>query len=114
MRIQHWNRKRKLLRIKAMISIGIFFATALAVFLFSGISSQARSKDYVQEYKYYQCYEVRNGDTLWSIAESGDNDHFNSTEAHISEICMINSIDADTTLYEGMNLIIPYYSSEFK
>ena len=86
----------------------------MIVFGVSGMSTSAHSIYDHPEYKYYMSYELERGDSLWSIAETYMDTHYVSIEDYIEEVCIINSITMDSQLIAGTNLIIPYYSQEFK
>lgn len=114
-RVSNYRKRRQQLRMKSIISIATFMLSILCVFMTSGLSTNARSISDIQEYKYFMSYELEYGDSLWSIAEEHvDASYYSSVEAYIDEICIINAISEDTKLYAGMNLIIPYFSTEFK
>ena len=115
MRVSIYRKRRQRQQMKSIISISIFMLSILSVFMISGLSTKARSISDIQEYKYFMSYELEQGDSLWAIAEEHfDTNNYASVDQYIEEVCIINSITIDTTLYEGMNLIIPYYSTEFK
>ena len=110
-----YARRKQQQRIRSIISIGALILTILVVFSVSGLVTNARSTSDEQEYKYFMSYELEKGDSLWAIAEDHfDTNNYESVDQYMEEICIINSITIDTTLYEGMNLIVPYYSTEFK
>ena len=65
-------------------------------------------------YEAFMNYELEQGDSLWSVASANYDEHYDSIEDYIEEICIINSVSYDTKLVAGTSLIIPYYSCEFK
>lgn len=108
-------RRKRQQRIRGIASICAVIISILIVFCISGMDTNARSINDHPEYKYFMSYELKYGDSLWSIAESHmDNDYYMSIEDYIDEVCVINSITAESPLIAGTNLIIPYYSQEFK
>lgn len=107
-------RRKKQQRIKGICSIFALIVGILVVFGASGMSTSAHSIYDHPEYKYFMSYELEYGDSLWSVAEAHMDDHYVSIEDYIKEICIINSINMDSPLIAGTNLIIPYYSQEFK
>ena len=109
-----WRRRKQRQRIKSMITISLIMVSMITVFAVCGLSTNARSASDIQEYKYYTSYELEKGDTLWSIASDNYNKQYDSISSYMEEICIVNSISEDATLYAGMNLVIPYYSTEFK
>lgn len=109
-----YARRKRQQRIRSMISIGALIFTILVVFSVSGLVTNARSTSDKQEYKYFMNYELEYGDSLWSVANENYDEHYDSVEDYMEEICIINSVSLDTELIAGSSLIIPYYSYEFK
>lgn len=109
-----YARRKRQQRIRSMISISTLIIAILVVFSVSGLVTNARSTSDKQEYKYFMNYELEQGDSLWSVASEYYDEHYDSVEDYMEEICIINSVSYDTTLIAGSNLIIPYYSYEFK
>ena len=107
-------RRKRQQRIKGICSIFALIVGILVVFGASGMSTSAHSIYDHPEYKYYMSYELEYGDSLWSVAEEHMDAHYPSIEDYMEEICIINSIHMDSPLIAGTNLIIPYYSQEFK
>lgn len=107
------KRKREQ-RIKGICTIFTLIISIIIVFSVCGMSTSAHSIYDYPEYKYFMSYELEHGDSLWSIARIHMDDHYVSTLDYIEEICIINSITMDSQLIAGTNLIIPYYSHEFK
>ena len=100
-------------RIRSIISIAALILGILVVFSISGLDTNARSTSDMPEYKYFMNYELQRGDSLWSVASANCDEHYDSVEDYIEEICIINSVSYDTELIAGSSLIIPYYSYEF-
>lgn len=109
-----YARRKRQQRIRSMISIGTLIMAILIVFSVSGLVTNARSASDKQEYKYFMNYELEQGDSLWSVASENYDEHYDSVEDYMEEICIINSVSYDTKLIAGSSLIIPYYSYEFK
>ena len=109
-----YARRKRQQRIRSMISIGTLIMAILIVFSVSGLDTNARSASDKQEYKYFMSYELERGDSLWSIASENCDTHYDSIEDYMEEICIINSISAESDLIAGTNIIIPYYSFDFK
>ena len=106
-------RRKRQQRAKGIATISALIISILIVFYVFGVDTNARSIEDHPEYKYFTNYELASGDTLWSIAETYADHHYDSINDYIEEICIINSISQDATLLSGTSLIIPYYSIEF-
>ncbi len=113
-RIRNNRRKRQqeLKRKGAILLFSILpvFIIGMIFFSFSAKAS-ASSKDAC--YKYYTSILIQDGDSLWSLAEKNQDEHFPSKQAYIEEIKRTNNL-SDDILISGQYLIIPYYSSEFR
>ena len=85
------------------------------LFLGSTIMSGATSDAYEPEFKYYKSVTVHSGDTIWDIAqEYYSEDNYSSFNSYLYEIISLNRLDSEGTLKAGENVIIPYYSKEYK
>ena len=69
---------------------------------------------YVRELfiKGYTNIEIQPGDTLWDLADEYL-ENYESKEDYINEVSQLNSIK-DGKIISGQNLIMPYYSTEYK
>lgn len=109
------EKRKKQQRMKGICTIFALIAGIMIVFGISGVSTSAHSIYDKPEYKYFKSYELQYGDSLWSIAvEHMDEHHYASANEYMEEVCLINSISPDDKLISGTNLIIPYYSQEFR
>ena len=76
--------------------------------------AQADDSQKLPAYKYYTSYEIKEGDSLWVIAETYmDDEHYSSVNDYIKEVKSINGLTNDT-IHAGCYLVIPYYSTEVK
>lgn len=64
-------------------------------------------------YKYYHRIEVVEGDSLWSIAQQNYLAQEQTIREYIEEVKQINHRYSET-VYAGEELMIPYYSTEFR
>ncbi len=110
--------KNKIRRERIVKRQRIALAAIVAVIIFTGcfiaatLMLHAHSED--MSYKYYTSITVESGDTLSSIADKYITGEYKDTRQYINEVCAINHLDEDGTIYAGENIIIPYYSEEFK
>ena len=83
--------------------------------------NETRKKSYrrtrakrVKRYTYYTEIRVQRGDTLWDIANKYmDSSVYRSLDDYMDEIREINSINYNR-IYNGQQLIIPYYSEQLR
>lgn len=109
-------RYRQLIMRRGMVALFIFAMTLLITFKVTGFFSSAKGNEpsyYKYYYKYYTSITIMPGDSLSSLADAHMDEHFASSENFMDEIKIVNGLE-DDSLTAGMNLIIPYYSSEFK
>lgn len=97
-------------------AVGMSLTLCLIVILavtFGSFLSRAKNKEEdVTYYKYYTNIEIQPGDTLWDLADEYL-EHYESKEAYIQEVSQLNSI-RNGKIISGQNLIMPYYSTEYK
>ena len=85
----------------------------LLVITFGSFLSKAQdNEDEVIYYKYYTSIEIQPGDTLWDLADEYL-ENYESKEVYIKEVSQLNSIK-NGKIISGQNLIMPYYSTEYK
>ena len=109
-------RRQRIVR-RQFILLGLFVSIILfgIIFFCSAVMSDAQSDNFTPEYKYYKTITVHSGDTLWEIASDNYNsDKYSSMSEYMGEIMSINSLDNSSNLNAGEDLIVPYYSAEFK
>lgn len=105
-------RKRQQIFRTCCLIISLFVLSVCFAFGASRLVSNAQSNSDITYFKYHTSITIAAGDTLTSLAkEYGE--HFDSYEDFINEVKFSNHLN-DDTIYAGMNLIIPYYSTEFK
>ena len=77
------------------------------------VKAKASSENEAFKYKYYTSITIESGETLWDIAGEFISDDFTSVQDYIKEVKHINHITEDE-IYAGEELIVPYYSAEYK
>ncbi len=105
------HRRRQMIFRRVMFFLSIFIVTAGIAFGAGSMASHAESLNDTHYYKYYTSITVEAGESINSLAaEYGE--HFASKKEFINDLIFINHL-TDDVLYEGMTLIVPYYSAEF-
>ena len=109
-------RRERIIRRQRMILVMVLgMILGLVVLFASSMVLQAKSDSSDIDYKYYTSVEVHSGDTLWGFAQQyREPDHYKNMESYISEVRAINHMAEDEDVIAGTNIILPYYSPEFK
>ena len=106
-------KKQKHTLLTALASLAILtILTISLVFVGTTITPQARSE--APRIKYYTTITVNYSDSLSDIAENFMTAEYTNTDEYINEICQINHIYDANDIRIGNQLIIPYFSSDFK
>ncbi len=105
-------RYRQLIMRRVMAALFVFALTILVTFKVTGFFSNAKGNE-PNYYKYYTSITIMPGDSLSSLASVHMDEHFESSQNFIEEVKIVNGLE-DDSLTAGMNLVIPYYSSDFK
>ena len=107
-------RRTRAKRVKRYTYLSILLsALCLGGITYSKLTVEATQKKAQEPYKYYTEIRVQRGDTLWDIANKYmDSSVYRSLDDYMDEIREINSINYNR-IYNGQQLIIPYYSSSF-
>ena len=109
--INRQNRKRQVRRHRSALIVSLFMIITVSILL---ISFSTEANDTTQsEYKYYTSIQIREGDTLWSIANVNfDPAHYKDINEYVSEVMKLNTLYSDD-IVAGHYVIVPYYTSEF-
>ena len=93
----------------------IFVAVIITIFSINSfmLKVNASSESETVKYKYYTSIRVDSGETLWSIAKKHSGEEFENLEVFIEEVKSINQLK-NNKIYAGQELVIPYYSAEYK
>lgn len=106
-------KKQKHILVTSIASLAFLTLLTIAVvFVGTTITPQARTES--PRIKYYTTLTVGASDSLYDISEKYMSGEYTDVNDFMNEICQINHIyDADH-LQVGTQIIIPYYSSDFK
>ena len=116
-RIQQNKVRRQRIVRRQYFLLGLTIALVIFLFAFIGttVMSSAQSDEYEPSFKYYKTVTVHSDETLWNIANANfSEDNYDNLNEYIGEICMINAISDPDTINAGEDIVIPYYSAEFK
>ncbi len=116
-RIQQNKIRRQRIVRRQYFLLGLTIALVIFLFAFIGttVMSSAQSDEYEPSFKYYKTVTVHSDETLWNIANANfSEDNYDNLNEYIGEICMINAISDPDTINAGEDIVVPYYSAEFK
>lgn len=102
--------------VMVLITIAAVLLTAMTVFRFS---SHAQAESDHPAYKYYTSVTVSTDHSLDDIAaENSDPAYYRSVEDYLEEVAQINHLAVEdgavVGAVPGAQIIVPYYSYEFK
>ena len=116
-RIQQNKIRRQRIVRRQYFLLGLTIALVIFLFAFIGttVMSSAQSDEYEPSFKYYKTVTVHSDETLWNIANANfSEDNYDNLNEYIGEICMINAITDPDKINAGEDIVVPYYSAEFK
>ena len=116
-RIQQNKIRRQRIVRRQYFLLGLTIALVIFLFAFIGttVMSSVQSDEYEPSFKYYKTVTVHSNETLWNIANANFSaDNYDNLNEYIGEICMINAISDPDTINAGEDIVVPYYSAEFK
>lgn len=110
------KRKREAKQKKRIGAVLGFFMISIASIGFGAVfaSAHGTSKEEPVSYKYYKSIEIKDGDTLWSIAKEYMTSDYESIEDYIDELRELNQLGNDHILISGKHLNVVYYNVTFQ
>lgn len=80
--------------------------------IFHTITAVKGNQKQDMQYKYYTSITIEYGDSLWTIAQKYCNDK-EKLPLYVQELKEINGL-SEETIHAGNNLVVYYYSNEYK
>ena len=109
------NKKRRLRIVRRQrITLALVIAVIVFTFVFLGSRLVLSAHSDNGRFKYYTSVTVHSGESLSSIADDYISSEYENADSYIREVCAINHLDEEGTIYAGENIVVPYYSDEFK
>jgi len=91
-----------------MILLGALIFTVILLSLFT-ISTQVIAEKSPTKEKLVTSVRIKEGDSLWSIAERYMTEEYSDIYTYINEIKRSNGLTSDV-IHEGAYIIVPYYA----
>lgn len=93
-----------------VIAFGVLIFAMFITFIFASVIVKAQGKNTTSTDKvYYTNITVRDGETLWSIAEDNINyDHYDTVSEYVKELKRVNGMETDYIM-AGKHLVVLYY-----
>ncbi len=110
------NKARRLKIVKRqrmILALIVFTIVFFMAFICRTLLSNAQEDGEIS-YKYYTKVEVCAGDTLEAIADRYLTPGDDEKEHYINEVINTNHLSEDGRITAGTDIIVPYYSKEFK
>ena len=114
MRIEKNRRRRARIVRNQQLALALIIAVVVALFVFLASMLVTHAQSEPVRYKYYTSVTVSYGDTLSDIADRYMTEEYPNSETYIWEVCNINHLEDGDSLMAGTDIIVPYYSDEFK
>ncbi len=106
---------RKSNKAKKRVILGILTVLIVIVGILAGsnhlTASKTRAANEYEENLCYKAVEIKEGDTLWNIADTYMCEAFHDKDEYIEEIKAINHLN-DDIIHTGAYLTVPYYETE--
>jgi len=109
-KIERRNRMIRKYSVRFLIAVSFILTVANIIFF---LSKPVNAKEEKPMIKYYTSVEVKQGETLTSIAK----EHtlgYSSVSDYIEEVKFMNSLKDVNDIRAGQKLYVPYYSTEIK
>ncbi len=103
-------RREREVRIQKLIILAVSVLIIMIIFIAGSFISKAENSEEISSEKYFREYVVKDGDSVWSIAESNYDFRFYKTvNDYAEEILCANHLADPDMLICGEHLIVPYY-----
>lgn len=109
------NRKKQVARQKLIILFAAVFVISIGSVLFGSIFSKAHGNTVDEPicFKYYKSIQIKQGDSLWSVAEQYKTEQYANTQEYVDELKELNGLTTNT-IHAGQHLMVAYYDTQFK
>ena len=107
------KRRRQVAKQKLVLLIATVFVITIGSIGFGSFFSSAKTvKSDVPMYKYYKSIIIKEGDSLWSIANEYNHNKVDNHE-YVNELKELNGLTSET-IQAGQHLLITYYDTEVR
>lgn len=101
------KQQRIIKRRRQLLVFVLALITIVSTLILGSFNTMAKNEK--EAYKYFESYEVKPGDSLWSIADEYITPEYRDKEEYIAEIKQMNHM-LDDDLSAGDFLIVSYYA----
>ncbi len=107
------ERTRKHVQRMCLMVTGLIMFVVVLSFLIISRPGSAEAFDGKELVKDYVCVEIREGDSLWSVAQEYMSKQLPSMNIDmlVNEIEKINGLNQETVLKPGNQIMVPYYKT---
>lgn len=104
-----YNRNSATMSRRKMLLAGCFIAAFFILFSLIFITKTVTAQRSSERIKLVTSVQVKNGDSLWSIASQYFTEDYDDMHEYIDEIVNSNGLTTDT-IHAGNFIIVPYYA----
>ena len=97
----HSNFKLFMISLCVLLTVGVCF--------FSSFKDTGKVSASTSNQKYFICIDIKEGDSLWSIADLYISEEYSSVEEYVKEVKELNGLTSDK-IFCGATLVVPYYA----
>ena len=107
----YMKRKRAQQRKVRKLIAALLMAMVVVMIMTVGIAHHSvAANDTPARVKYYTHIVVKQGDTLWNIAERYYSDEYKDYKSYMAEVRKINHLETNR-IFTGHTLVVPYYAA---
>ena len=108
------KKRRQFAKRRMILLLAALFVITVGSIVCGSIFSSAKDPATdIPQHKYYTSITIKEGDSLWSIAQEYVTDTYEDTQEYIDELIQLNGLSSNI-IHEGQKLVIAYYDTELR